>query len=194
MRRGGLDGARDELQGGGVELTLQRKVSIAAVTLALGFLAFDSLSPGGSGLGPASAGAAQSPPAAAAAPAVAARQAAPSLRQRLEQARKGLKEPASDGFATPEAWLKGPPESENESTARSPAQRSADLSAAHRLTGVSLGARPLVVIDGSAYSPGMSLHGITLRSIAKDGRSVEIEAGGVVATLHLDTPPRSGGR
>lgn len=92
----------------------------------------------------------------------------------------------SDAFSPPKAWVVEVCGAVPEGAERSAAERAALLAGAHRLTGVSMGARKVAVIDGVAFTLGATREGLTLRSIADNGRSVVIEREGVEATLMLD--------
>lgn len=184
-----------------MELTLQRKAGLAIAAVAIAALVVDRLTGGADGLGPASARATTAPaPTPAPTPTttpttapttapttkgIGSAPAAVSLRTRLEASRSGLGD--ADAFSVPASWLPVAP-NQPAAVAMTDEARSALLAGQHRLTGVSTGSRQVVLIDGSAYALGTSQRGITLRSIAADGRSVEIESHGVVATLHLDEP------
>jgi hypothetical protein len=179
-----------------VELKLQRKVGLAVAGVAIVALIVDRMT--GAGHGPASAGASvvasPAPDAAASkAPSKAPAVQQPSLRDRLESAREAEHAAQVNAFVVPASW-KPVPEKTAAPPAESPEAKSLLLAKRHRLTGVSMGARQVVVIDGTAFTLGGSQQGITLRSIAADGRSVEIESEGVVATLMLDSDARAGTR
>lgn len=180
-----------------MELTLQRKVGLTVAAVAIAALVIDRLTGGGAGLGPAAAGAAiattpPTPPVAKEPSSKPTDIARPSLRLRLDAVREATAEPVN-AFRAPAAWV---PEAEQEAPPppASPEAKAAQLARSHRLTGVSMGARQVVVIDGTAFTLGGTQKGITLRSIAEDGRSVEIESDGTVATLRLDSDARNGTR
>ena len=176
----------------GVELTRQQKVGLAVAAVAIAALVVDRMTGGGSPLGPASAQAASAPAASdAAAPAkteaTSAQSAPGSVRARLDAARSKDHGEITDGFAPPKAWVTRPQAELPSGHEPSMEEKAAALAAAHRLTGVSMGARQVAVIDGTAYTLGASRNGLTLVSIAQDGRSVVVESEGVEATLVLSS-------
>lgn len=182
----------------GVELNRQRKVGLAVAAVAIAALVVDRMTGGGpSPLGPSSAQAAAEPvgaapekPAKSATAAGALDPAPTSVRARLDAVRAKAGSEVSDVFAPPKAWVAEAAAPVRTGTEPTTEEKAAALAAAHRLTGVSMGSKQVVVIDGNPYTLGATRNGLTLVSIAADGRSVTIESGGVEATLTLSSTDR----